>query len=261
MTSLAQAYIHLKPYSAKPSQIKALGSYAKRTAAKSAREIYGGGVTILVEIEEGSLRTRVTVIAVALNILQGGHLAYSTIADLKGFQEGVSELCDQAREFGVDVCEPFVRKAGVPKEDVYRFERRLKTPGKLYRFSKHLEKLQRSVDELSPKTLKEELARLRAELDVIEGDLSVEDRRALERVIRNRRLPTPRNWPRPESAKLAVRPKEQDLALFEERPLDETLERRKLVFRDSEIIPLDDSQRRQFRLRPPMLIESEETDD
>jgi hypothetical protein len=261
VTSLAQAYIHLKPYSAKPSEIRALGSYAKRTAAKSAREIYGGGVTILVEIEEGSLRTRVTVIAITLNVLQGAHFAYSTIADLKGFQEGVSELCDQAREFGVDVCEPFVRKAGVPKEDVYRFERRLKTPGKLYRFSKHLEKLQRSVDELSPKTLKEELARLRAELDVIESDLSVQDRRALEGVIRSRRLPTPRNWPRPESAKLAVRPKEQDLALFGDTPSDETLERRRLVFRDSETIPLDGSQRRQLRLRPPMLIESEETDD
>lgn len=74
----------------------------------------------------------------------------SHIADYKGFKESIVEICEDAKEFAIDVCGPFVKKAGVPKEDVYRFERRLKTPGKLLRISKRLDKLQNSVNELSP---------------------------------------------------------------------------------------------------------------
>lgn len=150
MTQLAQAYIHLKPYAVSEAEARSLGRSAKRTAARAARRIYGGGVAIEVEIEEGSLRTRITVISVALNILNGANWISSTVADLKGFQEGVAQLCDNAREFAVDVCNPFIAKAGVSKEEVYRFERRLKTPGRLYRFSKQLRKLEGSVDDLSP---------------------------------------------------------------------------------------------------------------
>ncbi len=96
---------------------------------RAAADIYGGGVEVDVQIEEGSLITRITVVG---GLLLG---AYSTIADYKGFKDRVVEMCDDAREFAVDVCSPFVKKAGVPNEDVYRFERRLKTPGKLYRLS------------------------------------------------------------------------------------------------------------------------------
>ena len=106
-----------------------LGRYAKRLAIKAAADIYGGDVEIEVQIEEGSLITRLTV----AGLIIGG--MYSHVADYKGFKESVVELCDDAREFAVDVCAPFIKKAGVPKEDVYRFERRLKTPGKLYRLS------------------------------------------------------------------------------------------------------------------------------
>lgn len=128
MTQLAQAYIHLKPYTASEQRVRSLGRYAKRVAIRAAAEIYGGDVEIEVQIEEGSLITRVTV---AGSILLG---VYGFVANYKGFKEGVVEMCNDAR----DVCGPFITKAGVAKEDVYRFERRLKTPGKLYRFSKRL---------------------------------------------------------------------------------------------------------------------------
>jgi DNA topoisomerase III len=59
VTQLAQAYIHLKPYSASGRKVRSLGRYAKRVAIKAAAEIYGGDVEIEVQIEEGSLITRV----------------------------------------------------------------------------------------------------------------------------------------------------------------------------------------------------------
>ena len=61
MTQLAQAYIHLKPYTASEQRVRSLGRYAKRVAIRAAAEIYGGDVEIEVQIEEGSLITRVTV--------------------------------------------------------------------------------------------------------------------------------------------------------------------------------------------------------
>lgn len=124
MTELAQAYIHLKPYSASRRDIQSLGRYAKRIAVRAAADIYGGEVEIEVQIEEGSLVTRVTVVGSIFSVLLA---TYGFVANYKGFKEGVVEMCGDAREFAVDVCTPFIKKAGVPNEEVHRSERRLKT--------------------------------------------------------------------------------------------------------------------------------------
>ena len=167
---------HIFISSRTPSQkdVHALGHYAKRIAFEAAANVYGGDVEIEVQIEEGSLITRVTV---AGRIFLSG--AYSHIVDYKGFKERVVELCDDAREFAVDVCVPFIKKAGVPKEDVYRFERRLKTPGKLYRQTKRLDKLEHSIGELSRMDVQQELANMRTDLESVTQDMSVPERSAM----------------------------------------------------------------------------------
>ncbi len=183
MAQLAQAYIHLKPYTAPEKQLRSLGRYAERVATKAAGDIYGGGVVVEVEIEEGSLLTRVTVVG---GIFLG---VYGAVADYKGFKESVVEMCDDAREFAVDVCEPFTKKAGVPKEEIYRFERRLKTPGKLYRLSRRLEKLERSATDLSPKSIQKELGSLRAELDSVAADLTQVELSVVEKgLVRSKKI-------------------------------------------------------------------------
>lgn len=127
VAELAQAYIHLKPYNAPDRKLRQLGRVAERLALKAAVDIYGGGVTVDIELEEGSLRTRLTVMGSIAFLVYGG------IADYGGFKQSAIELCNDAREFAVDVCAPFIQRAGVSRDDVFRFERRLKTPGKLYR--------------------------------------------------------------------------------------------------------------------------------
>lgn len=243
MTELAQAYIHLKPYSASPGEIRSLGRYAKRVAVKAAADIYGGEVEIEVQIDEGSLITRITVVGFLLS-------AYGIVADHKGFKESVVEMCGDAREFAVDVCAPFIKKAGVPEEDVYRFERRLKTPGKLYRFSKRLEKLEHSVDELSRRDVQKELGNLRTELDSITQHLSPQERQALDPILNRPKLPPPKEWPIPEQPKFAVR-KEDDLGqalmFFEPEPKMLDDHKPRIVFREVATVPRRKGGRRNNR--------------
>ncbi|SFI62602.1 hypothetical protein [Bradyrhizobium sp. Gha] len=253
MTELAQAYTHLKPYSASRRDIQSLGRYAKRVAIRTAADIYGGEVEIEVQIEEGSLVDRITVIG-SLLLAAHGH-----IADYKGFKESVVDMCDDAREFAIDVCAPFIKKAGVPKEDVYRFERRLKTPGKLYRFSKRLEKLEHSVGELSPHDVQKELGSLRAELDFITEHLSPQERQALDPILNRPELPPPKEWPIPEEPKFAVR-KEDDLqqALLFSEPEPTALDRHRprIVFREVAKVPRRKGGRRNNprKLEQPKLL-------
>jgi hypothetical protein len=152
-----------------------------------------------------------------LSVLLG---TYSFVANYKGFKESIVEGCEDARDFAVEVCDPFVKKAGVPPEEVYRFERRLKTPGKLYRLTKRLNKLAKSVDNLSPKDVRKELAGLRAELESIGKHLSQSEREALDPMLKRPKLPPPQQWPDPEGAKAAVRndDEEEQPAFFEGEP-------------------------------------------
>jgi hypothetical protein len=84
VAQLAQAYLHLKPYKASARKINELGRILEVLSAEAAKRIYDGGVSIDLELEEGSLVVRVTVVG-----LLTAHLAlnvYSTVADYKGFK-------------------------------------------------------------------------------------------------------------------------------------------------------------------------------
>jgi hypothetical protein len=242
------------------AEIRSLGRFAKRTAIRAASDIYDGGVEIEVELEEGSLIVRVTVVGA---IFVGG--VYSHVADYKGFKESVVELCDDAREFAIDVCAPFIKKAGVPKEDVYRFERRLKTPGKLYRISRRLEKLEKSVNELSPASVQRELAKVRAELDSATADLSAEEKTAIESKIRPPKLPPPQKWPDVEPPKLAVREDDSEqIQFFEDQHARVPLPtKRCVVFKERASVRPRKRKRKKHRkiTSPELLRNADQTSD
>jgi hypothetical protein len=140
---------------------------------------------------------------------------YGAIADYKSFKESVVEMCADAREFAADLCGPFTTKAGVPKDEIYRFEKRLKTPGKLYNLSRDLERLERSTTELSPRDVQRELSRMRAKLDRIAADLSAHEMEAVTSSLKTRRLPPPQKWPDNEGPpKHAIHKTEDQPSLF-----------------------------------------------
>ena len=53
MVQLAQTYIHLRPYKIGRKRLNSLGRRAEKIAVKAALDIYGGGVTVDVRLEEG----------------------------------------------------------------------------------------------------------------------------------------------------------------------------------------------------------------
>ncbi|QND70755.1 hypothetical protein [Tardiphaga robiniae] len=247
MAQIAEAYIHFRPYSSGGRKAELLGKYAEKIAVQVASEIYGGDVLVHIEMEEGSLKTRMAVATIAALAI------YGHVADYKGFKESIGEMCADAREFAVDVCGPFSRKAGVELGDIYRFERRLKTPGKLYRIASSLEKLERSVDELSPKAVQKELARLRGELDAAASDLTPRDIENVEKLLNRPKLPSPQKWPKPEPAKILVR-REEDMELpFAMRDVRErALPSNRIVFQSTTQVP----RQGRIRLRPPKADQS-----
>ncbi len=167
-------------------------------------------MTVDVRLEEGSLRTWVSVAGV-LTI-------YGAIADYKGFKESVQEMCKDAREYSMDVCGEFTAAAHVNKSQVFRVERRLKTPGRLNRLLKKLEQLDRVAEKMGTDKLQDELKEVQRELAAIQNELSDEDNKVLQRALVFENLPTLRRRPlnrRVEPLKVATKPEDDEPLLME----------------------------------------------
>lgn len=250
MAQLAQAYIHLRPYNASDRKLKALGRSTERLAIATARRVYGGGVEVIVELEEGSLRTRVTVVGTIVIGL------YSGIANYSGFKQSVGELCNDAQTFAADVCRPFLRKAEASDDQLYRFERRLKTPGKLRRLSRHLERIERQAADLSPNNLAKELAAARNELLQIADDVSAAELKTIGKLILPATLPPPEKWPDVEHTKAAVKPREVQEGMFEENTSIIEAPRR-LIYRSRTTVPKSKKAKsRKITTKQPLLPSS-----
>jgi hypothetical protein len=209
MAQLAEAYVHLNPYSASHRKIEGLGKFLDRISARGAAEVYRQTIVIDVEIEEGSLRTWVT--------LSGMLMVYSAIADYKGFKESIGELVNDARTVAEYVITPFLARADASKDQVFRTERRLKTPGRLYRLVRRLERIEMSIDQLSPNDVKAELYQARVELEKIRKDLTDKELNALEQNLSLPHIPPPSRWPKappPGMPKVAIKEEERQPSLF-----------------------------------------------
>lgn len=216
MVQLAQTYIHLKPYRVSRKRLNSLGKRAEKIAVKAALDVYGGGVTVDVRLEEGSLRTWVSVAGV-LTLS-----AYGVIADYKGFKESIQEMCKDAREYGLDVCGAFTEAAKANKGQVYRVERRLKTPGKLNRVLKKIEQLDKAAESMGTDKLQAQLKDVQDELQTISSELTEEERKMMRQALLFENLPMLRERPpnsrRVEPAKVARKPDEEEPLLLDVEP-------------------------------------------
>jgi hypothetical protein len=205
VAQLAQTYIHLNPYEVSQKRLNALGRRAERIAIQKARTVYGGNVTVDVRLEEGSLRTWVSV-AGALTI-------YGAIADYKGFKESVQEMCKDAREYSVDVCGAFTTAAQAKRGQVYRVERRLKTPGKINRLLKRIEQLDQVAEKMSADKLQSQLKEVQLELETIQNELSDQEKSLMQHALVFENLPMLRRRPqnrRLEAPKVVAKPEEDE---------------------------------------------------
>jgi hypothetical protein len=217
MAPLAQAYLHLKPYSVTPEQLRALGRATEILATEAASDAYDVRVTVEVEITEGSVVGRATIYGTIIG-------AYAVVADYKGFKESSHELVQDARYVSGLVIDGLKKIAQPTAKQVYHAERRTKTPGKVYRIAQRLEKLDSGADQLNRKAIQQELADIADELDKVRRDLTPVERKAIAQSLHEyKRLPPLARWPRKgidvEADRLAHRPPEEELAFFDENEL------------------------------------------
>ncbi|MBV8751312.1 MAG: hypothetical protein JO328_00445 [Hyphomicrobiales bacterium] len=140
------------------------------------------------QLEEASLKARVTVLGVL-------GLIYYGVGNYKAFKDGVADLCKDARTYAADVCGQVIQMSHVSNKQVYRVERRLKTPGKLNRLMLQLEKLNAAEPSLTKDEMLRQLRRVKREWEAIERDLTAEDRQAVEKTLVFENLPLIQNVP------------------------------------------------------------------
>jgi hypothetical protein len=191
MAELSETYIHLRPFDPSEAVLRDLGRAADSIAYGVARDIYGTGVEVEVTLEKGSLKSWITVSASSIFLIYGG------VANYKGFKESVLEMCKDARRFGFNVCQKFQSAAGTSEQQIYRVEKRLKTPGRISRLIRRMERLEKNLDKLDHQQVRQELIDAGQQLEIILLDLPVEDTDILQQQLRYRNLPPIKQWPEP----------------------------------------------------------------
>jgi hypothetical protein len=232
MARVAQAYFHFHTRLAE-RQMRKFGRQVDRAARRAALRNFETAVLINVDIEEGSLIGRVTAFASIV-------LATTTlVSNYKGVKDGVKEMCEDARSFGADVCQKAIDLAGVSDKQVYRVERRTKTVGKLNRFLSDVERLEKSVDDLTPSQMRKELGRLNHELQLIAKDMEPEEQNGLKKVLRRTNLPPPNKWPvTDEQPKAILKPEQLELTYDSTPRLEDQSKRRTIRYENSfKVIP------------------------
>ena len=151
MTRLAEAYFHFKRFEVSDERLEQLGREASATAAFAATGLFSPDSEIEVVLEEGSLRGWCKVIGIGL--LVG---TYHVAVDYKSLKENLPLIVHDARAYGETFFETFLPAIHIPSQQVYRTERRTKTPGKLLRVLERHEWLIAHRSQLSAEVFKRE---------------------------------------------------------------------------------------------------------
>lgn len=222
MAQIAQAYFHF--HADLPARnLSKFGRRIDRAARSAALRNFDTTVTITVEIVEGSTIGRITAYAGIIGLFT------TPIANYKGVKDSVKEIYADARSFGSEVAEKAIQLAGVSGKQVYRIERRTKTVGKLRRLLNDIERLENSVNDLTPKQMKEELGRLNHELQAISTDLAPQEQQQLSQILKTTKLPPPSRWPRPDehAPRAILRPEQYELTIEQPLQIDDRLKARR----------------------------------
>jgi hypothetical protein len=184
MTIIAEAYIRLRPFYISAEKLEQLGKATDEFARTAALRIYDQPVEIQVGLIEGTLRGKITVTGVLT--------ALTLYSSYSGFLDSTERLCKQANLFGDYVCSAFVKESGATPQLVARVEKRTKTPGKLLRALRRIERLDKAAATMSREALESELHGARLQLSSAIHDLSDEEVTVLEKGLTFRRLKTGR---------------------------------------------------------------------
>ncbi|MCK9916270.1 hypothetical protein MXD81_44675 [Microbacteriaceae bacterium K1510] len=230
MAQVAQAYFHF--HTVLPSrELRRFGRQIDKASRRAALRNFETTVLINVEIVEGSLIGRITAYAGIIGLVT------TPIANYKGVKDSIKEMYSDARSFGSEVVDRAVDLAGVSEKQVYRVERRTKTVGRLARLLNDIERLESSVDNLTPKQMKQELGRINNELEAVAADLDPQEQKNLIGALEHTKLPPPAKWPRSEEhgTRAILRPEQYELTIEAPEEIDQRtkVRRRQIRYENS----------------------------
>jgi hypothetical protein len=181
MAQLAQAYVHLRRYDADPQRLWQLGESTKASAVEAVQQVYRGNVWVDIRIDEGSVFLRAGVL---------GAIAWlGLFGNYKGFKDSAVEAVHDAKVFSEWISKTFIEEARPKQSQIFRVERRTKTPGKILRLSKRLEELNQVLPRLSKRVREQQLEAIQKQFDEIKKDLSEEETKRLGKALRFENVP------------------------------------------------------------------------
>ena len=181
MAQLAQAYVHLRRYDADPQRLWRLGESTKAAAIEAVREIYHGNVWVDIRIDEGSVFMRASVLGVIAWL--------GLFGNYKGFKDSAVEAVRDAKMVSEWIANKFISDAKPKDSQIFRVERRTKTPGKILRLSRRLEELNELLPHLSKRVRGQQLEAIQRQFDQIKKDLSEEEAKRLGKALRFENVP------------------------------------------------------------------------
>ena len=190
LTEIAQAYIHLRPFSVSEASLRALGRSADSIAYEIASEVYGPSVEVEITLEEASLKAWVTVIATSAFARSMG-ASRIIRASKKASLKCARTRAALARTYAGN----FTSAADAPKRQIYRTERRLRVSGRIARVIDRRRRIQGRLSNLSPRQVQRELNNVSRQLESILQDLPPDDAKLLEERVELKGLPPIRTWP------------------------------------------------------------------
>jgi len=151
---IAETYIHINyDYELKQKSHSEIKLYLETNAQEWAKKYFKQPIAIAITVEDGSLKTWITVAG----------LIYAGVAGYGSFRSGIDYMVKDAKSFSNYVIEQFYQYENTPDEDIIRDERRLGIPGKIQRLFKKSDKL----DKLNNYDRDELVEELRQELTSI----------------------------------------------------------------------------------------------
>lgn len=205
---LSQAYIHVK---AQPRHTDEHLETIRRHLeefARSRTDFYLYPETeVKIELEDGSIKARITVLGTVFLLLQG-------IANYPDFREGVSLAYTDARQLAEYINLEAQYQFGAKHEDVIRLEARTGVLTSLRQLIGDLERLERAAAAgTSAGRLAVELVDIRREIDKLKDNLATDADREL---LKEGLLPVVANLPKTPKQPKRGRNSKQDLALYRE---------------------------------------------
>lgn len=189
MAQLVQITLVLDVAKLTDERIATLGRIADKVAYQAALDIYGGGVEVDVVLQDGSLFAKITVIGA---LLLG---TYHGVASYPDFKDGIAELCEDANKYSTEFVHSFLSASATPHKQVVNIRTNTKTPGKVIRLLKKLEKLDRGVKQIPKTDLNDGLATAKQTLQSITRDISDAEVENLRTQLEFNNLPPVEDWP------------------------------------------------------------------